>query len=198
MILNHSLSIGVISVIIRPASLAVAGATVTTSTAVIKWVAGETATHAIATDGVNEVRQDVTAQDIAAGEMTIAGLTEDTRYTVRLMKDDKVRGSGSFETMLDVTAEGTIVVASGEDLLAAIQGAPSGARIVINPTNAGDAFLTGGVTIELDKAISIRGYQQSKMPVVHAMFRAAGPNASLFAYARILSPHVWKPVDGRV
>ena len=155
-------------------------ATVTTSTAVIKWVAGETATHAIATDGVNEVRQDVTAQDIAAGEMTIAGLTEDTRYTVRLMKDDKVRGSGSFETMIDLTAVGTIVVATGEDLLAAIQGAPSGARIVINPTNAGDAFLTGGVTIELDKAISIRGYQQSKMPVVHAMFRAAGPNASLF------------------
>lgn len=155
-------------------------ATVTTSTAVIKWVAGETATHAIATDGVNEVRQDVTAQEIAAGEMIIAGLNEDTRYTVRLMKDDKVRGSGSFETMIDLTAAGTIVVATGEDLLAAIQSAPSGARIVINPTNAGDAFLTGGVTIELDKAISIRGYQQSKMPVVHAMFRAAGPNASLF------------------
>ncbi|MBN2765269.1 MAG: DUF4957 domain-containing protein [Paludibacteraceae bacterium] len=156
------------------------GALVTGLTAVIKWIPGETATHTITSDGVNEIRQDVTAAEIEAGQMTITGLSEETYYTVRLMKDDKVRGSGSFETLLDLTAEGTIVVASGEDLLAAIQGAPSGARIVINPTNAGDAFLTGGVTIELDKAISIRGYQQSKMPVLHAMFRAVGPNASLF------------------
>lgn len=156
------------------------GALVTGLTAVIKWIPGETATHTITSDGVNEIRQDVTAAEIEAGQMTIMGLSEETYYTVRLMKDDKVRGSGSFETLLDLTAEGTIVVGTGDDLLAAIQGAAPGARIVINPTNAGDVFLTGGVTIELDKAISILGYQQSKMPVVHAMFRVIGADASLF------------------
>ena len=153
--------------------------TVTASTAVIKWTPGETATRVVAINGTNQVSQNVTAAEIAAGSMVLAGLAEDTKYTVRLLKDDKVRGSGSFETMMDLNAAGTVVVNTGDDLLAAIQGAASGTRIVINASAAGDEFLLGGQTIDIDKAISIRGYRQSKMPVVHAMFRATSANTAL-------------------
>lgn len=160
--------------------------TVTASTAVIKWTAGETATRVVATDGTNQVSQNVTAAEIAAGSMVLAGLAEDTKYTVRLLKDDKVRGSGSFETMMDLNAAGTVVVNTGDDLLAAIQGAASGTRIVINASAAGDEFLLGGQTIDIDKAISIRGYRQSKMPVVHAMFRATSANTALYIRSIVL------------
>ena len=160
--------------------------TVTASTAVIKWTPGETATRVVAINGTNQVSQNVTAAEIAAGSMVLAGLAEDTKYTVRLLKDDKVRGSGSFVTLMDLNAAGTVVVNTGDDLLAAIQGAASGTRIVINASAAGDEFLLGGQTIDIDKAISIRGYRQSKMPVVHDMFRATSANTALYIRSIVL------------
>lgn len=80
---------------------------------------------------------------------------------------------------MDLTAAGTVVVATGEDLLAAISAAAPGTRIVINPTNAGDEFIIGGATVDIDKALSIRGYLKSKMPVVHAQFLANTNDAAL-------------------
>ena len=69
---------------------------------------GETATRVVAINGTNQVSQNVTAAEIAAGSMALAGLAE-TQNTVRLLKDDKVRVSGSFETLMEFNAAGTVV-----------------------------------------------------------------------------------------
>lgn len=154
-------------------------ADVTASQVTVKWPAGETATNIIVTGGASPVDHSVTPAEIAAGSAVVTGLTEDTAYEIRLMKDDKIRGTRQFSTLMDLTAAGTVVVATGEDLAAAITAAAPGTRIVINPTNAGDEFLPGGANIDIDKAISIRGYLKSKMPVVHAQFLANTNDAAL-------------------
>ena len=56
--------------------------TVTASTAVIKWTPGETATRVVAINGTNQVSQNVTAAEIAAGSMVLAGLAEDLQTQV--------------------------------------------------------------------------------------------------------------------
>lgn len=154
-------------------------ADVTASQVTINWPAGETATHIVVSGGASPVNHTVTAAEIAAGSAVVTGLTEDTNYEIRLMKDDKIRGTRQFSTLMDLTAAGTVVVATGEDLLAAISAAAPGTRIVINPTNAGDEFLVGGANVDIDKALSIRGYLKSKMPVVHAQFLANTNDAAL-------------------
>lgn len=154
-------------------------ADVTASQVTISWPAGETATHIVVSGGASPVNHTVTTAEIAAGSAVVTGLTEDTAYEIRLMKDDKIRGTRKFSTLMDLTAAGTVVVATGEDLLAAISAAAPGTRIVINPTNAGDEFLVGGANVDIDKALSIRGYLKSKMPVVHAQFLANTDDAAL-------------------
>ncbi len=145
----------------------------------LHWTAGEAATSIVLTAGENVVTHDVTAEEIAAGSATVTGLLEDASYTAKLMKDAKPRGSVKFVTLMDLTASGTIVVNPGDDLLSIIQGAASGARIVIVPTSENDEFFVGGVTLELDKSISIRGYSKVVRPILHAQFRAIAAGVSL-------------------
>ncbi|HQF11547.1 MAG TPA: DUF4957 domain-containing protein, partial [Paludibacteraceae bacterium] len=114
------------------------------------------------------------------GEATVSGLIEDTDYTAKLMKDDKVRGSATFTTRIDLNAANTIVVHPEDDLVAAIQGAVSGSRIVLVASDASNEFLkSAGQTIDIDKNISIRGYLKSNKPTLHMQFRLTAENASL-------------------
>jgi hypothetical protein len=131
----------------------------------LTWKAGETATKIILTAGQSTLEHVVTAEEIAAGEATVSGLIEDTDYTAKLMKDDKVRGSATFTTRIDLNAANTIVVHPEDDLVAAIQGAVSGSRIVLVASDASNEFLkSAGQTIDIDKNISIRGYLKSNKP----------------------------------
>jgi len=147
----------------------------------LTWKAGETATKIILTAGQSTLEHVVTAEEIAAGEATLSGLIEDTDYTARLMKDDKVRGSATFTTKIDLNAANTIVVHPDEDLVVAIQGAASGSRIVLVASDDGsNEFLkSAGQTINIDKGISIRGYLKSNKPTLHMQFRLTAENASL-------------------
>ena len=159
---------------------------ITATSVLIKWAPNEVATHIVATAGSAQMELALTDDDIEAGYATFTGLKEDTRYTFRLMKDDKIRGTVVAETLMDLTAPGTVVVNTGDDLLAVIQSAAANTRIVIAPEQDGDVFFAGGVTVEINKPLSIRGYKQSAMPVLHAQFRVVAEGASLFVRSVVL------------
>ncbi|MDS1031608.1 DUF4957 domain-containing protein [Porphyromonadaceae sp. NP-X] len=159
---------------------AVSEASVSAHSATLTWKAGETATKIILTGGQSTVEHLVTADEIAAGEATVSGLNEDTDYSAKLMKDDKIRGTATFTTKIDLSAENTVVVHPEEDLVAAIQAAASGSRIVLVASDAGNEFLkSAGQSIDIDKSISIRGYLKSNKPILHMQFRITAENASL-------------------
>jgi len=145
----------------------------------LHWTAGEAATEITLITGTTEIRHTVTAAEIAAGAATITGLTEDSKYDVKLLIGTKTRGSASFTTKMDLTASGTVVVNQGEDLLTAIQNAPAGSRIVIVPKTNADEFFTGGQIVEITKNLVIRGYSKSIKPIIHAYFKMTTADVSL-------------------
>ena len=145
----------------------------------LHWKAGETASEIILTAGTTEVKHAVTAAEITAGTAIVTGLAEDTKYAAKLLIGTKTRGSASFTSKMDLTANGTIVVNQGGDLLTAIQNATAGSRIVIVPTSGTDEFLPGGQIVEITKNLIIRGYSTSIRPIIHAYFKMATANVSL-------------------
>lgn len=67
---------------------------ITATTALLRWVAGSNVTALNVTPGVGTVS--LSAEQIAAGECELIGLTTGTAYTVELLRDDAVRGIVTF------------------------------------------------------------------------------------------------------
>ena len=67
---------------------------ITATTALLRWVAGSNVTALNVTPGVGIVS--LSAEQIAAGECELTGLTTGTAYTVELLRDDAVRGIVTF------------------------------------------------------------------------------------------------------
>ncbi|MDY4569426.1 MAG: hypothetical protein SO455_01495 [Alistipes senegalensis] len=67
---------------------------ITATTARLRWVAGSNVTALNVTPGVGTVS--LSAEQIAAGECELTGLTTGTAYTVELLRDDAVRGIVTF------------------------------------------------------------------------------------------------------
>ena len=67
---------------------------ITATTALLRWVAGSNVTALNVTPGVGTVS--LSAEQIAAGECELTGLTTGTAYTVELLRDDAVRGIVTF------------------------------------------------------------------------------------------------------
>lgn len=89
------------------------------STVVLRWTPGEFATNMVINDAdENEVQNiPVTPEMIAAGEITIDGLTPETSYEALLMNNDKVRGSASFTTYPQVPEADVIIRLAAGDVL---------------------------------------------------------------------------------
>lgn len=70
------------------------------SSVTLRWEAGATVTNLVVNDADgNEIDNvTITADQMAAGEMVLTGLTPETSYEVLLMNGDKQRGSASFTT----------------------------------------------------------------------------------------------------
>ncbi|TNF43464.1 MAG: DUF4957 domain-containing protein, partial [Bacteroidetes bacterium] len=134
------------------------GATSTT----LKWPAGSEVTHFIIDPG--NVNRPVKPEEIAAGIATITGLTGETTYNVKLMKETKQRGETSFTTLLDIGD--AIAVYPEDDLNAAVAAAEPGDVLVLFPGNY--LVYTGSVVI--NKSISIKGFYPHNKPVVHVGF----------------------------
>jgi hypothetical protein len=129
---------------------------------IVKWPAGSEATHFTITPG--NLQQPITAQEIVAGEATITGLTGETSYTVKMMKETKQRGEVTFTTLIDI-GDATPVYPE-DDLNTVITAAEAGAVLVLFP---GDYQVYTG-SIIINKSISIKGFYPHDKPVVHVQF----------------------------
>jgi hypothetical protein len=134
----------------------------TATTATLKWVAGSDVTHFFITPG--DVERTISPEEKTAGEATIEGLFGNTDYTVRLMKDQKQRGSVTFTTLIDV---GNATVVYPEDDLSVVVAAASPGDVLV--LLAGDYQVYKGI-ITIDKSISIRGYLPHDKPKIHVEF----------------------------
>lgn len=136
----------------------------------LNWTAGEEAT-AIAINPGNIVHP-VTPQEIAAGEATVTGLVGETTYTATLLKGNKIRGSATFTTLIDLGD--AVVVQPTDDLVAVIGTAKAGDVLALMP---GTYSLTADVLI--DKAIAIKGAKPADRPLVKSAYFNLDKGASL-------------------
>jgi hypothetical protein len=128
----------------------------------LKWPANSEVTNFIIVPG-NTTRT-LTAEEKAAGSATVTGLTGETDYVVRLMKDTKQRATITFTTYVD-PANATEVKHT-DDLNAVIGAAAEGDVLVLWP---GDYTVHTG-TIILNKSIAIKGLYPYDKPIIHVQF----------------------------
>ncbi|MBN2350297.1 MAG: DUF5123 domain-containing protein [Bacteroidales bacterium] len=122
----------------------------------IKWKPGKAVTGLLFVSGSGETSEAISAAELAAGEKTVSGL-DNADYEIRLMNASAVRGTQNF------TVEGTVLLAAGADLAAAIGAAAAGDVIVLTSNEtygfAGDIMLT--------QSIKIRGLNADGKPVIY-------------------------------
>ena len=151
----------------------------------IKWPAGQSAEHIVVTDAAGNIVVDhaITAEEIAAGEATITGLTPETTYTAKMLRaSGKTRGTVSFTTAIEL-AENDILVKAGDDIATAIADAPAGARLVVMPgtytvTDADGVVAAGAV--DINKSLTIKGLRQNDHPVIKGRFTISGGSDIMF------------------
>ena len=143
----------------------------------LRWTAGEEAATITLTPG--NIVYNITAADIAAGAATVTGLTPETEYTAVMARaNGKTRGKISFKTGVFLE-ETDILVKAGSDITAAINDAPEGYRLVVEPGTygiAGDATEAGGA-IAITKQLTIKGLRQNDHPVIMGRFKVEAPFA---------------------
>ena len=104
-----------------------------TTQVTLRWPKGEQATSILLTPGDKSYA--VTPENIAEGAITITGLGSETSYTAKLMKDDKVRGTREFKTLVDLG--GAIAVNPEDDFAAILAGAKDGDAFALYPGKYG-------------------------------------------------------------
>lgn len=144
--------------ILRP----VADEDIQATSVVIKWPAGEEATHFLINPDGTE--RQITEQEITAGEATITELSGETEYTVTMHKGTKQRGSVIFTTLVDL--EGVIEVHPEDDLSAIIASAGDGDELILYPGE----YLAYQGSITLNKSISIKGLLPHDKPIIYVQF----------------------------
>ncbi len=130
---------------------------------ILRWPAGETATHVNLEPGA--ITHQLTADEITAGAVTISNLVSETEYTAKLMNGEKVRGTITFTTLIDIG--GATLVNPGDDLKALVEAA--------NPDDA-FALMPGEYTIadniNINNTITIFGVRPNEKPIITgAVFR---------------------------
>lgn len=131
----------------------------------LNWPAGSDVTNFLVVPG--NVNRPVTADEKAAGQATITGLTGETAYTVYLYRGTAQRGKVEFTTLIDIG--NATAVHPEDDLNAVITAAADGASLVLFP---GDYKVYSGI-ISLNKSISIKGLYPYNKPIVHVEFDLA-------------------------
>ncbi|WP_321333010.1 fibronectin type III domain-containing protein [uncultured Bacteroides sp.] len=129
-----------------------------TATAVtLHWPAGEMATNITLSPGA--INHTVTAEEIAAGAVTITGLTGETSYTAKLMNGTKTRGTITFATLIDLG--GAIAVHPEDDLQALVSEANNGDVFALYPGtyNVAAKFTVG-------KSIAIKAVRPNDKPII--------------------------------
>lgn len=137
----------------------------------LSWPAGETVTNIniLGTDGSIAVSHTLTADEIAAGNATVSGLTPETSYVAKLYNGSKERGSKSFKTIADLN--GAITVRSSEDLKSIIEAASENAVIALYGGTYSIKSDEGITAALVSKSITIKGIYPTDLPTVKGRFQ---------------------------
>ncbi|MBD1428802.1 DUF4957 domain-containing protein [Sphingobacterium litopenaei] len=132
---------------------------ITSSSAILRWPAGLTATSVELSPGNRYIP--VTAENITNGSITIEGLGSDITYTARLMNGAKTRGTISFTTML---GDNVTKIGPSEDFAAILATLQDGDIIALEP---GEYKIEKD--LEVSKTITIQGYRPADKPVLKGL-----------------------------
>lgn len=163
-------------------------AKLTSVSVTLNWAVGENVTNITLTPGaINRV---LTAAEIAAGEVTLTGLTPKTTYTANLFLNTVIRGAKTFTTPAQLpTGADVVVLSATDDLAAMIQAATKSTRFVIlegSKYNSDLAFtLPAGIDISIIGEVApvkpIVSFTQIILPLTGGKLRFE--NVDLTAYA---------------
>ncbi len=132
----------------------------------LRWPAGQKA--ATITLNPGNIVYNVTEADIAAGAATVTGLTPETEYTAVLASaSGSTRGTAKFTTAVSLE-ENDILVKAGSDIVAAINNAPEGYRLIVEPGEYGIAAEGAefGGSVAITKPLIIKGLRKNEHPVI--------------------------------
>ncbi|MBF4469946.1 DUF5123 domain-containing protein [Flavobacterium sp. HJJ] len=133
--------------------------------AILRWIPNSTVTHIFLNPG--SISHKVTPQEAASGIATIINLTPETKYSATLFNNNKIRGTQTFTTGIDI---GTgILVTTTDNIFDKINAAPSGSVLVFMP---GDYTAQTG-TIAINKTITLRGLRTYDKPKLKVNFTLA-------------------------
>ena len=116
----------------------ITGVDVTSSTATVSFIAGKTIDAVYYyKSSEDSTKVDFTAEDVAAGKLTITGLKANSSYKVKLWNKENLRGTYSFKTT-EAYPEGfdVMTLAEGEDLGTILKEATSDKVVIVMPKNA--------------------------------------------------------------
>lgn len=143
-----------------------AEADITYNSVTLRWPAGESADYITITPG--DITHTLTADEIAAGSVTIDGLTDDTNYKAVMIRGEKTRGTMTFTTPLNLN--GATKVEAGTDLAAAITAAADGDVLALMPGEYtiaadGDATYKYG-SLAINKNLTLRSARSSDRAII--------------------------------
>ncbi|MGN1229250.1 MAG: DUF4957 domain-containing protein [Prevotella sp.] len=139
---------------------------------IMTWPAGETATSVrVYADESLVKEQTLTADEVAAGKVTVTGLQPETTYAIRLYNGEKQRGSKTVTTIADLN--GATLVREGDDIRALIEAAEDGAvfalyggtHVIADLDEEGKAGAA-----KVSKSIVIKGIYPTNVPIVKGRF----------------------------
>ncbi len=132
----------------------------------VTWPEGEEVTTIV----VGNVTHEITEEEKAAGKATVTGLEPQTTYDVLLLNNGKQRGKRSFTTLADL--EGSIPVATAEELVDAVAAANDGDAIAligsnyVIPYGGDDESITAGA-LKVSKNITLKGVDAANRPILN-------------------------------
>jgi hypothetical protein len=135
---------------------------ITANSVIIRWPAGEAATHITLTPG--DINQNLTESELAEGAVSITGLQGETSYTAKLMNGTSTRGTIAFTTLIDIG--GAIPVHPEDDLSIVIANAQSGDVLVLYPGN----YTVYKGDISVSKSITVKGLYPHNKPTIYNRF----------------------------
>ena len=140
-------------------------------TVFLSWPAGETVTTitVFGKDGSTIVTHQLTADEIAKGEVTLSGLSPETDYTAKLYNGTKERGSKSFKTIADLN--GAITVRSSQDLKSIIESADADATIALYGGTYEIKDAEGITAATVAKNLTIKGIYPTDVPTLKGRFQ---------------------------
>jgi hypothetical protein len=130
---------------------------ITATSVILRWPAGEIATHLNLEPG--GISKPITPSDVANGSVTVTNLVGETAYTAKLMSNDKVRGTISFTTLIDIGS--AILVYPTDNLVSIIEGANPNDAFALMPGN----YLING-NLNINTSLTIFGVRPTDRPVI--------------------------------